>query len=140
MGITELARRAGVKNSTVRYYERSGVLPEPERTSSGYRDYDEEALRYLKFLRRGQELGFALSALAEFAGYSVGVRHGGVDRAALVEIAEAQLSDLDERIDDLRRTRAAIKELLDSECLDPTVPCPIITAFAESPSFGNRPK
>ncbi|CAH0250654.1 MerR family transcriptional regulator [Plantibacter cousiniae (nom. nud.)] len=53
MRIAELARLAKVKVSTVRFYERSGVLAEPERTTGGYRDYRETDVVRLRFLRRG---------------------------------------------------------------------------------------
>lgn len=131
MRIAELAQQADVKISTVRYYERSGILPEPERTHSGYRDYDEESLRYIRFLRRGQELGFTLAELSEFVGYSKEIRHGNVDRAALVEVAESKLRDLNERIRDLQRTRAAIEGLLGAECIDLGGACPIVEALSK---------
>ncbi|WP_243075966.1 MerR family transcriptional regulator [Microbacterium sp. SS28] len=134
MRIAELSRRAGVKVSTIRYYERCSVLPEPDRTGTGYRDYDEESLRYVRFLRRGQELGFTLAELAEFAGYSAQARRGTVSRADVAAVAEAKLRDLDSRIDDLRRTRAAVQSLLAVECIDPDAPCPVVSALADAPS------
>ncbi|QIM18386.1 heavy metal-responsive transcriptional regulator [Leucobacter coleopterorum] len=134
MRIAEIARKAGVKVSTVRYHERHGVLPEPDRTQAGYRDYDNDALQYVRFLRRGQALGFTLSELKELAAYPTGVRHGHVRRDEVVEVASAKLDEIDERIADLKRTRAAIETLLNAECIDPLSPCPIVTALAESSS------
>ncbi|MBW3631274.1 MAG: MerR family DNA-binding transcriptional regulator [Gemmatimonadetes bacterium] len=58
MTIGELAAEAGVNVQTVRYYERRGLLPQPERTASGYRQYDVEALERLRFIRQAQDLGF----------------------------------------------------------------------------------
>ncbi|WP_372983780.1 MerR family DNA-binding transcriptional regulator [Microbacterium sp.] len=52
-----LAARADVKVSTIRFYERAGLLPTPHRSANGYREFDEEDVRHVRFLRRGQELG-----------------------------------------------------------------------------------
>lgn len=56
--IGDLARRAGVKIETIRYYERVGLLPPPRRTRSGRRQYDEDGLGTLTFIRKARELGF----------------------------------------------------------------------------------
>jgi len=65
MMIGEFARRAGVKVETVRYYERRGLLPRPERTSAGYRLYQAEAVAELRFIKRAQTLGFTLQEVKE---------------------------------------------------------------------------
>ena len=61
MQIGKLAQAAGVTVQTVRYYERRGLLPEPIRTGSGYRSYDHEALRRLRFIVTAKGLGFTLA-------------------------------------------------------------------------------
>ena len=61
--IGELARRAGVPVSTVRYYERNGLLEEPERRDSGYRAYSLSAVERLRFIRQAQEVGFTLKQI-----------------------------------------------------------------------------
>jgi MerR family mercuric resistance operon transcriptional regulator len=137
MRITELARRSGVKTSTIRYYERTGVLPEPERTTGGYRDYDEEDLRYVRFLRRGQRLGFTLAELAELVGFSARARKGIVAASDVTTIAASKLSELDQRISDLQRTRRAIETLLETPCIDPAAACPVIAALADSSAGTN---
>src|SRR5262245_64006744 len=65
MRISELAVRAGVPVSTVRYYERIGLLPTPERTDAGYRDYDEDSATRLLFVSRARALGISCEQLAE---------------------------------------------------------------------------
>jgi len=65
MRISELAVRAGVPVSTVRYYERIGLLRTPERTDSGYRDYDEDSATQLLFVSRARGLGIACEQIAE---------------------------------------------------------------------------
>jgi MerR family mercuric resistance operon transcriptional regulator len=133
MRIGELARRAGVKVSTVRFYERHGILAEPARTPGGYRDYDEETLTYLRFLRRGQELGFCLAELGEFSEMSAQSGSGRVTGAAVSAAAERKLSEIDGKLADLRRTRDAIAGLLSDQCPDLSAPCPIIAALAGAP-------
>lgn len=65
MTIGELASKAGVNVPTVRYYERRRILSAPDRTTSGYRQYDGDALRRLRFIKKAQELGFSLDEIAE---------------------------------------------------------------------------
>jgi len=65
MRISELADRAGVPVSTVRYYERIGLMPGPERTDSGYRDYDEDSATQLLFVSRARGLGISCEQIAE---------------------------------------------------------------------------
>ena len=58
MRIGEVARRAGVNLETLRYYERRGLLPEPERSPGGHRDYGEDAVRYVRAVKEVQSPGF----------------------------------------------------------------------------------
>ena len=138
MHIAELASRAGVKASTVRFYERKGILGAPKRTPAGYRDYDEDALTYLRFLRRGQELGFTLAELSEFNALSARVRSGDITGAAVAEAARQKLREIDRRIEDLHRTREAITGMLSEQCPDLSAPCPIVSALAAADVL-NRP-
>ena len=64
MTIGKLAKAADVAIDTVRYYERQGLLPQPQRTTSGYRLYAEDSLRRLRFIRRAKALGFQLNDIA----------------------------------------------------------------------------
>ena len=65
LSIGQLARRAEVGVETVRYYERRGLLQEPQRRQSGYRQYSEEAVSRLQFIRRAKDLGFTLREIGE---------------------------------------------------------------------------
>ena len=60
MTIGKLAKRAGVGVETIRFYERRGLIPEPPRRSSGYRQYDDATVLRVQFIRRAKELGFTL--------------------------------------------------------------------------------
>jgi DNA-binding transcriptional MerR regulator len=65
MRISELAGQAGVPVSTIRYYERIGLVGEPARTGSGYRDYDEDSATRLLFVTRARRLGITCEQIAE---------------------------------------------------------------------------
>lgn len=75
MTIGQLAVRAMVNIETVRYYERRGLLPEPARTESGYRQYTSDAIARLRFIRQAQRLGFTLREIGELL--ALRVRHEG---------------------------------------------------------------
>ena len=66
MRVGEVAERAGVKVETLRYYERRGLLPAPQRTPSGHRRYDEETVRFLVAIKEAQAVGFTLAEVAEY--------------------------------------------------------------------------
>lgn len=130
MTIAELAERAGVPVSTVRFYERRGALPAPGRDANGYRRYGPDDLRRVRFLRRGRRLGFTLGELTAFLALS----DGGPDAVASrdVQVAgNAKIVEIDERISDLLRVRAALVEVLGTPCPDPASSCPIIGALAD---------
>lgn len=124
---TDLAERAGVKISTIRFYERAGLLPEVGRSSNGYRDYTGEHVRRIRFLRRGQELGFTLSELGAFASLS---GDGGALSSDVTTHAIQKISEIDRRIADLERTRDALKSVIARDCPDPNATCPVVDALA----------
>jgi DNA-binding transcriptional MerR regulator len=130
MTIAELAERAGVPVSTVRFYERRGALPAPERDANGYRRYSPDDLRRVRFLRRGRRLGFTLGELAAFVALSDGGA-GAVASHDVQEAGSAKIAEIDERISDLVRVRAALVEVLGNPCPDAASPCPIIGALAD---------
>lgn len=130
MNISELAARAGVKVSTVRFYERRGLLPLPTRSAGGYRDFPDEDVARVRFLRRGQQLGFSLAELGELTALS-GQRvlmTGDVAR-----LGRAKLAEIDERIADLARVRSALAGLLEQQCIDPDAACPVVSALGGDP-------
>jgi DNA-binding transcriptional MerR regulator len=109
MTIGELASAAGVHVETIRYYEREGILPEPPRTASGYRQYGEPDRWRLAFIQRGKGLGFSLKDIAELLG-------AGEDRTVdeVQRIAAARLEHLDVELAALTRTRAQLARLVDT--------------------------
>lgn len=125
LGIGALAKRAGVGIDTVRYYERNGLLAPRTRLASGYRRYGETELARLRFIRRGQALGFSLKEIRELLALSAGRDVGRVKRAA-----QAKLADVDQRIAELQLMRAGLSALI-AECPGQgrAADCPILRAL-----------
>ena len=130
MTIGVLADAADVSVDTVRYYERRGLLAEPRRTAGGFRDYDADALRRLRALRRAQTLGFTLDEAADLLALS---RDQHADAAAVRERTVEKIADLDARIAELERTRDALQELADvcGGRHDTRAECPILHALSD---------
>ena len=109
MRIGELAGRAGINTSKIRFYESRGLLPPAARLANGYRDYDERALLTVRFIDRAQSLGFTLAEVA---------RHlqlpEGVDRKARLQgRLEVKLKELDAHIRAAQERRAVIVGLIE---------------------------
>jgi DNA-binding transcriptional MerR regulator len=105
MRIGELAARADVSTQTLRYYERRGLLGEHVRTPSGYRSYQANAVRQVRFIRRAQDLGFTLDEIGDLL-------RMWTDSATSCRAVESRASDTLERIDgkiaDLQQMREAL--------------------------------
>lgn len=117
MRISELARAAGVGISTVRFYERRGLVVPTTRTHGGYRHYDHEALRRLKFIRRAQRLGFTLAEVEQLL---------GVDDFG--DVITEKVAEIEQRQRDLDRVRLALLEVAANGVREQ---CPIIAALNE---------
>ncbi len=110
--IGELARRPGIGQSTVRYYERAGVLPQPGRTAANYRLYADDAVTRLRFIRRAQQLGFTLNEIKGLLDLRVSRRMPCADVRAC---AKTKIADIDVRIRSLRQMSRALEKLAE-EC------------------------
>lgn len=111
LSIGAAARAAGVNIDTIRYYEREGLLPEPRRRPSGYRDYDADAVAQLRFIRRAKTLGFKLDKVRELLALSSD-RERGV--AGVRQRAQERLQEVEYRLRELERMRDGLKELIDA--------------------------
>jgi MerR family copper efflux transcriptional regulator len=139
MLIGELARLAGVKAQTVRYYETMGLLSPVQRSASGYRTYGPQTLEELRFIRKAQSLGFSLDDVKQVLDVA---RAGCAPCARVLAIAEKHLADLDLRIRQLSELRNDLARAV-NEWRDGGVPshcastlCGLITDAA--PSHGAR--
>jgi len=129
MKIGELAKRAQVPIDTVRYYERQGLLPAPQRMASGYRLYDQSDLARLRFVRRAKGLGFTLEEIGDLLALS---SHRNDDMAGMKAVATEKLADVETRLAELTRIRDGLRILVAScpghGALEE---CPILNALAE---------
>ena len=122
----ELARAAGVNQQTLRYYERRGLLAEPERSLGGHRLYPPEALTVLRVIKTAQRLGFTLDEVAELVDLG-GHRPRGRGTGDLRVRAAHKLAEIESRIADLHVIAAGLRGALDAGCDDlatcATTPC-----------------
>jgi MerR family mercuric resistance operon transcriptional regulator len=125
--IGQVARNAGVGIETVRFYERQGLLQEPARRESGYRQYPEDVVARLRFIRRAKELGFSLKEIKELLALRV---DPDTTCAEVKSRAEAKIADIEEKIQALRRIKKALAKLT-AVCRGrgPTSECPILDAL-----------
>lgn len=123
MGLTigRLAKKAGINVETIRYYERRGLIKQPARPGAGYRQYDDEILQRLLFIRRAKSLGFSLGEVANLLALSEG-------QCANVQLlAEQKLTRVKARVADLQRLENVLQDLVE-QCSSNAdqAHCPII--------------
>src|SRR5437867_4482927 len=111
--VGEVAERAGVNVETLRYYERRGLLPTPDRTPSGHRRYDEEAVRFLGAIKEAQAVGFTLAEIAE---YLRAARRSTAPSETLRVRMAAKIDEIDARIATLRRMRDELARIVGCAC------------------------
>jgi len=108
LSIGQLAARADVGVETVRFYERQGLLEEPERKASGYRQFDEQAVNRIRFIRRAKELGFTLKEIKELLDLKL---DPSTNCAEVKGRAEDKIADIEAKIDSLKRMKRALVKL-----------------------------
>lgn len=125
--IGQVAKRARVGIETVRFYERQGLIPEPPRNSSGYRQFPEQTVARIEFIQRAQELGFSLREIAELLDLKV---DGPAQCTDVRGRAEAKIGDIETKLRDLGRMRESLLELV-GVCIaeGSTGQCPILDAL-----------
>lgn len=129
MTIGQVAEAADVNIQTIRYYERRGVFPKPRRTPSGYRQYAEDAVSRIRFIKHAQELGFSLKEIQELLGLRV--QHGAACDA-VERKTRNKIEVVEQKIRDLQRMRHALGQLADAcTARRPTDECPILDALAD---------
>ncbi|MFJ8355908.1 mercury resistance transcriptional regulator MerR1 [Bacillus paramycoides] len=128
--IGELAEKCGVNKETIRYYERLGLIPEPNRTEKGYRMYSLQMVDRLNFIKRTQELGFTLNEIDKLL--------GGVDRneakcCDIYDFTVLKLEDIQRKIQDLKKIKQMLIDLKE-RCPEnkDIYECPIIETLMDS--------
>lgn len=125
--IGQVARRACVGVETIRFYEREGLLEEPVRRASGYRQYSEEVVKQIRFIKRAQQLGFSLKEIRELLTLRV---DGQTSCERVKERAAAKLAEVEQKIVELQRMRQALLQVA-SLCAGegPRSRCPMLDAL-----------
>jgi len=132
--IGKVARLAEVGVETVRFYEREGLIDKPPRRASGYRQYPEETVHRLRFIRRAKELGFTLKEIKELLALRIEPETTCVD---IRHRAETKISDIEEKIRTLIRMKEALMKLtLACSGRGPVSKCPILEAMEEESNEG----
>lgn len=108
MRIGELAQRSGVEPTTIRYYERIGLMPPPTRRESGYRDYGDDAAARLEFIRAAQSVGLTLGEIRETLAFR---DRGETPCAHVAALIERHAAHLRERIAALEAMHADLERL-----------------------------
>jgi DNA-binding transcriptional MerR regulator len=121
MQIGEVARAVGVATSAIRFYEEAGLLPEPERTSSGYREYALDILERLGFIRAGQAVGLTLVELRDV----LAIRdRGEAPCTHVATLISTRLDEIDQRLRDLRKLRKDLTALAETAARFDPAECP----------------
>jgi MerR family mercuric resistance operon transcriptional regulator len=136
--IGTLAAAADVNVETVRYYQRRGLFPLPEKGLRGagtVRRYGARDVARLRFIRRAQQLGFTLEEIAELLQLQ-----DGTDRRSIRRIATRRLQQIRSRLDDLQRMAGTLEHLI-HECEHSTrrPTCPIIDSIQRLPQVPGNP-
>lgn len=111
----QVAETVGVNVETLRYYERRGIIPEPDRSLGGHRLYPEETVTTLRVIKAAQRLGFTLEEVAELL--EAGRHHHGASSGLLAR-TDAKLAEVDQKIADLTVIRDNLVAARDAGCDD----------------------
>ena len=125
--IGQVAKRCGIGIETVRFYERKALVEEPPRTDSGYRQYPEDVVARIRFIRRAKELGFKLSEISQLLSLRV---DPDTTCADVRKQTEVKIADVVEKLRVLQGIKTALKKLAAS-CVGtgPISECPILEAL-----------
>jgi len=122
-----LARAANVNIETIRYYQRVGLIKEPEKPSSGYRQYSRNDVDRIKFIKRAQKLGFNLTEVSELL--ELGDGHCKHVR----QRAENKRDMINQQINDLKKMKTTLDKLITACDKGNKVHCPIVETLANQP-------
>ena len=127
LSIGQVARQAGIGVETIRFYEREGLLEEPPRRDSGYRQYPEQVIKQIHFIQRAKRLGFSLKEIAELLLLRVDSQTSCEE---VKQRTEAKIAEVERKVIELQRMRQALLHI-HSLCIGqgPTGRCPMLDAL-----------
>ena len=125
--IGQVAHQAGVGVETIRFYEREGLLEEPIRRASGYRQYSEQVVQRIHFIKRAQKLGFSLKEIAELLLLRVDAQTSCEE---VQQRAGAKIAEVERKLIELQRMRQALLQVA-ALCTGqgPASACPMLDAL-----------
>ncbi|HEX6481236.1 MAG TPA: MerR family transcriptional regulator [Ktedonobacteraceae bacterium] len=127
--IGQVAHQAGVGVETIRFYEREGLLEEPIRRASGYRQYSEQVVQRIHFIKRAQKLGFSLKEIAELLLLRVDAQTSCEE---VQQRAGAKIAEVERKLIELQRMRQALLHVA-ALCTGqgPASACPMLDALEQ---------
>jgi len=127
LSIGQVARRAGVGVETVRFYEREGLLEAPPRRASGYRQYSEQVVKRIHFIKRAQQLGFSLKEITDLLLLRV---DGQTSCEEAKQRTEAKIAEVERKLVELQHMRQALLRVA-ALCTGrgPASACPMLDAL-----------
>jgi MerR family mercuric resistance operon transcriptional regulator len=126
--IGQVAKETGIGIETIRYYERMKLMPQPKRSSSGYRQYCPRCVQRLKFIKNAKELGFSLKEISSFLSLRV------KDKSKCADVkkrTDYKIEEINEKIKRLQEIKCSLKRL-SNKCINGNAPlsqCPILEEF-----------
>jgi len=135
MRIGELSKNTGFQVETLRYYEKQGLLTPVSRTKSGYREYDDDSLKQLRFIKQAKSVGFSLNEICELL--TLRVERDQHSCGEVKAIAEQKLEKINNKINELMRMKNALHKITDACCggHEPAVNCTILNALDSNKDF-----
>lgn len=127
MNIGEAAKASGVSAKMMRHYESVQLLPPARRTDSGYRQYSDQDVHTLRFIRRARDLGFSIEAIRDLLSLWRDRKRPSREVKAL---AKAHLADLENKLEELRAMKTALEHLVHHCHGDDRPDCPILDELA----------
>ena len=127
--IGEVAKRTGLGVETVRFYEKAGLIPIPDRSASGYRRYPEATVKKLNFVQHAKTLGFSLKEIAELIALK---NSENADCDEIKTRAYSKVTEIQSKIDALEKMKTALQPLIEQcETNKSNQECPILSALGD---------
>ena len=127
MNIGQVASQTGLDSKTIRYYESIGLVSEPPRLANGYRDYDDEHIRQLVFLRQARQFGFSIEECRSLLELWINPQRRS---AEVHELVADKVKDIDQHMRELRAMKKLLVDLMGQCADDENADCAIIDHLA----------
>lgn len=127
---SEIASKTDVSIETVLFYEKQGLIPAPARAPNGYRNYNNEYVDRILFIKRAQKLGFSLSEVNDLLDLRV---DAAADAGHVRHRAQQKVVEIKAKIKDLQRIQKTLVQLIETcKGHGPTSKCPILNALSQN--------